>query len=103
MGHGLKERDIENINKASRTFPEIEEVILFGSRAKGIHKNASDVDLAIKGKSITDKTTKRLSSKLNEELPLPYFIDIVHYESIRNKALIEHIDRVGEVIYSKNK
>ena len=102
MGHGLKERDIENINKASRTFPEIERHHP-GFHAGQIHKNASDVDLAIKGKSITDKTTKRLSSKLNEELPLPYFIDIVHYESIRNKALIEHIDRVGEVIYSKNK
>jgi uncharacterized protein len=101
MSNGLKDRDIENIIKASRELPEIEEVILFGSRAKGIQKNASDVDLAIKGKNITDKTTKRLSSKLNEELPLPYFIDVVHYETIRNSDLVEHIDRVGKVIYSK--
>ena len=26
-----------------------------------------------------------------------------NYEAIRNKALIDHIDRVGEVIYSKNR
>ncbi|MBN1904376.1 MAG: nucleotidyltransferase domain-containing protein [Deltaproteobacteria bacterium] len=101
MENGLKDRDIENIIRASRELPEIEEVILFGSRAKGIQKNGSDVDLAIKGRNITDKTTKRLSSKLNEELPLPYFIDIVNYETIRNQALAEHIDRVGKIIYSK--
>ena len=101
MGHGLEKRDIENIINASKELPEIEDVILFGSRAKRNHKKASDVDLAIKGKGITDKTTKRFSSKLNEELPLPYFIDIVHYETIRNNNLKEHIDRVGEIIYSK--
>jgi predicted nucleotidyltransferase len=99
MNHGLKKRDIENIIKASRELPEIEEVILFGSRAKGTHKKASDVDMAIKGKDISEKTVKRLSARLNEELPLPYFIDIVHYGTIKNQDLIEHIERVGEVIY----
>lgn len=101
MGNGLKDRDIENIIRASMELPEIEEVILFGSRAKGTHKNGSDVDIAIKGVSITDKTTKRLNSKLNEELPLPYFIDVVHYETIQNRELVEHIDRAGKVIYKK--
>lgn len=102
MTHWLKNRDIESIIKASEELPEIEEVILFGSRAKRTHKNASDIDLAIKGQGITAKTAKRLSSKLNEERPLPYFIDIVHYEAIRSQDLIEHIDRVGKVIYRIN-
>ncbi len=102
MGHGLGERDTESIVRASRELPEIEEVILFGSRAKETHKKASDVDLAVKGKNISDKTVKKLSSKLNEELPLPYFVDIVHYETIKNNDLIDHIDRVGRIIYSRN-
>ena len=102
LGHGLSERDIENIVRASRELPEIEDVILFGSRAKKTHKKASDVDLAVKGKKISDKTVKRLSSKLNEEFPLPYFIDIVRYDTIKNRDLIDHIDRVGEIIYSRD-
>jgi predicted nucleotidyltransferase len=102
MSHGLQKRDIENIIKASGELPEIEEVILFGSRAKGTNKKASDIDMAIKGKDISDKTVKRLSARLNEELPLPYFIDIVHYETIQNQDLIDHIERVGEIIYRKN-
>ena len=102
MSHCLQKRDIENIIKASGELPEIEEVILFGSRAKGTNKKASDIDMAIKGKDISDKTVKRLSARLNEELPLPYFIDIVHYETIQNQDLIDHIERVGEIIYRKN-
>jgi hypothetical protein len=30
------------------------------------------------------------------------FIDVVHYKTIRNRELVEHIDRVGKVIYSLN-
>lgn len=103
MGNGLEERDIKNITDALKELPEIEEVILFGSRAKKTHKKASDVDLAIKGKNISEKTIKRFSSKLNEELPLPYFVDIIHYETIKSNDLLEHIKRVGEVIFNKNR
>ena len=99
MSHGLQQRDIDLIIQAAEELPEIEEVILFGSRAKGNFKKASDIDLAVKGKAVTDITVKRLSSRLNEELPLPYFIDVVHYKSIANPDLVAHIDRIGKVIY----
>ena len=101
MSRGLQQRAIDSITKASEEFPEIEEVVLFGSRAKGNFKKASDIDLAIKGKTITDITVTRLSSRLNEELPLPYFFDVVHYESIGNPDLVGHIDRIGKIIYRK--
>ncbi len=52
MNHGLWQRDIEEIVQANRRFPEIEEVLLFGSRAKGNYKLGSDVDIAIKGRKI---------------------------------------------------
>ncbi|MDA8139730.1 MAG: nucleotidyltransferase domain-containing protein [Desulfobacteraceae bacterium] len=99
MSFGLQEQDIAYIAKAAGEFPEIEAVILFGSRAKGNFKKASDIDLAIKGKSITTITVQRISARLNEELPLPYFVDVLHYESITNPDLIGHINRVGVVIY----
>lgn len=103
MSHGLHFREIEQIKEAVEGFPEIEEVILFGSRAKGNFQKASDIDLAIKGKDITDTTIKRLSSQLNEELPFPYFFDIIDYKSINNPDLKEHIERVGNPIYNKNR
>ena len=44
---GLKHRDIENIQKALNMFPNITKAIIFGSRAMGNYKNASDIDIAV--------------------------------------------------------
>jgi uncharacterized protein len=71
MIHRLNEREISNIIKVSEEIPEIEEVVIFGSSAKGNFKKASDIDLAVKGKTITDTSIRRLSARLNEELPMP--------------------------------
>jgi predicted nucleotidyltransferase len=100
MKYGLIERDFIYINEAIREFPEIAEVILFGSRAKGNYKTGSDVDLAIKGDRITYEITARFADCLNEEKPLPYFFDVVNYETIAEPKLKEHIDRVGITIYT---
>ncbi|MEI6430231.1 MAG: nucleotidyltransferase domain-containing protein [Pseudanabaena sp. ELA607] len=95
MKYGLIERDFVYINEAIQEFPEIEEVILFGSRAKGNYKTGSDVDLAIKGNCVTYEITARFADCLNEEKPLPYFFDVVHYAAITEPKLKEQIDQVG--------
>ena len=75
-------------------------VVLFGSRAKGNYKPGSDIDLAVKGDRVSPRIVAQLADCLNEETPLPYFFDVVHYETLDNQALVDHIDRVGIVIYS---
>lgn len=100
MPYGLRDRDLELIVEAGKAFPEIKQMVLFGSRAKRTHKPGSDVDLAIKGKGVTYDTALRLAEVLNEEKPLPYFFDVLRYESIAEPRLVEHIDRVGVVLYS---
>ena len=102
MNHGLKKRDINNITEALNQVPEVEEAIVFGSRAKGKYKPGADVDLAIKGEKISYSVVSKLSFLLNEEYALPYFFDVVHYEKITEPKLIEHIDRAGKVIYQKS-
>jgi len=99
MKYGLRQSDLNLIMEAIHYFPEIKEVVLFGSRAKGNFTPGSDVDLAVKGKNVTDKTVTGLSLHLNEEMPLPYFFDVIHYEGIREPLLTEHINRVGCVLF----
>ena len=101
MNHGLRQRDIEEIVQALRRFPEIDEALLFGSRAKGNYKPGSDVDIAIKGRKIKHSCVVDLSFFLNEESLLPYFFDIVHYEGITERELTQHIDRVGKLLYAR--
>lgn len=98
MTHGLPKREISQLLSLFSSFPEISEVILFGSRAMGNFKRGSDVDLALKGKIGTALTT-RLSQKLNGETTLPYRFDIIRYNSISNAALKEHVDQFGISLY----
>jgi predicted nucleotidyltransferase len=96
----LTEQDRKHLESALRNFPEIEKAMIFGSRAMGNSKKASDVDLAIVGKNITSTTALRLRFLLNEELPLPYFFDVVRYETITNDNLKRHIDEHGVVFFA---
>jgi predicted nucleotidyltransferase len=99
--YGLLERDFKHIKDAVKKYSEVEEVILFGSRAMGNYKKGSDVDLALAGKKVDRKTVRRLSDELNEEYPLPYFFDIVNYNDISNEELKKHIDNQGRTIYKR--
>ena len=100
--YGLLEKDIGFITEAAKHYGEIEEILLFGSRAMGNFKKGSDVDIALKGQNVSRTTLRRISDELNEVYPLPYFFDIVNYDDISNEELKKHIDNLGKVIYRKN-
>lgn len=93
---GISEKSYLLLVETFAKYTQIEEVILFGSRAKGNYKNGSDIDLAIKGKNCTESLAFDLSGYVNEELPIPYMVDVLDYNSLRNQDLKEHIDRVGK-------
>lgn len=99
--YGLLERDIRYIKKALEQCEEIEKAIIFGSRAMGNYKNGSDVDIAVLGELISNNTILKLNDYLNEIYPLPYFFDIINYNSITNENLKKHIDIEGKIIYKK--
>ena len=83
-----------------RNFDQINEVFLFGSRAKGTNHERSDIDLAIKNSEIDRHYLGDLKMELDES-DIPYKIDIQIFESIKNKDLRNHILRVGKLIYKK--
>lgn len=97
---GLTNIDLQFIVDVIKTYPQIDEAIIFGSRALNTHKRGSDIDIALKGKKMGLIATT-ISGILNEESPLPYFCDILDYDLIDNEDLRNHIDRVGKQIYKK--
>lgn len=98
---GLQERDIQMIAQAIKNNKKIDRAMIYGSRALGNYKKGLDVDIAIKGTEVTHNAAAQLSELLNEAYPLPYFFDVVHYEGIKNEALIQHINPYGVKIYEK--
>lgn len=95
---GLSEKDFAILREAIAGHPEIEEAVIFGSRAKGNYKPGSDIDIALKGASVTRRTAAALHSDL-EDSYLPYFVDVIDYNTLTNDNLREHIDRVGVRFY----
>lgn len=97
---GLTNQDIQYIIDEISNYPQIEEAIIFGSRALNTYQVGSDIDIALKGEEI-QTIVPRISGILNEESPLPYFFDILDYNMIDNSDLRDHINRVGQIIYKK--
>jgi len=95
---GLEEGDLIKIVELIKKNNQILEVILFGSRAKGSFHEGSDVDLAIKGNNITLNDILDLANDL-DNLNLPYKFDLVCYDKIKEKELIDHINRVGITLF----
>lgn len=99
MEIGLKNTDISNIQAIFASYAEVEKVILYGSRAKGNYKPASDIDITLVGSTLNLTTLQKIENEL-DDLMLPYLFDVSIYHQIKNKELIEHIKRVGKVIFN---
>jgi len=97
---GLDESVIAALNSVFATCPQIERVILYGSRAKGTYRNGSDIDLTIVGDDVTHDQLLSLANQL-DDLLLPYKIDLSLQRQIENSDLLEHIRRVGVVFFAR--
>jgi predicted nucleotidyltransferase len=95
----LSPKEISLLNSVFARHPEIDEVRLFGSRAKGVHRPQSDIDLALWGE-INMLQAQSITEEL-DELPLPYKYDVQPFHHIKSQSLREHIERVGIALYRR--
>jgi len=102
MNFGLQNIDIKKIRKVFDDSPEVEEVFLYGSRAIGNYKPASDIDLTLVGPELNLTIQQQIERKL-DDLMLPYKFDISIYHQISSNDLIEHIKRVGKLFFKNDK
>ena len=94
---GLTERMIEEIRSVIAEDERVDRVVLFGSRAKGSHREGSDIDLAVYGNGIGRRDASIWAERLEESL-FPWSVDIVPIGDEIDTALLEDIDRVGFVL-----
>lgn len=97
---GLKQSTIRKINSVFAAVPEIEQVILYGSRAKGNYRSGSDIDLTVKGEGVSLSLLLKIENML-DDLLLPYKIDLSLFHVLGDPDLIDHIRRVGVVFYAR--
>lgn len=101
MKFGLEEKVINQIKSVFANYPQIEKVLIYGSRAKGNYKKGSDIDLTLKGKNIDLSLMQTVELEI-DDLLLPYTFDISIYDQISNQDVIARIERVGLEFYRAN-
>lgn len=99
--YGLTDKSYNTLLKILASIPEIDEVLIYGSRARGDFWRASDIDLSIKGKNFTRHSLARLNDKLYES-HIPLFFDTHVYANIKNPMFKTNVDREGIVLYRKD-
>jgi predicted nucleotidyltransferase len=103
MKFGLSLETIASIQAVFEKHPQVNQVLLYGSRAKGNYRNGSDIDLTLLGKDLTLNDTLYPIMDEIDELDLPYSFDLSIFEQLDDTEFLDHIKRIGLVFYQKAK
>lgn len=102
MNTGLSDGTVSKLKMVFSSYPELNEVILYGSRAKGNYRDGSDIDLTLIGNDLTLSLLYRIADDI-DELMLPYKVDLSLFHQIDNENLKDHINRDGISFYRSKK
>ncbi|OJS99789.1 nucleotidyltransferase domain-containing protein [Marinobacter nauticus] len=91
---GLPSRVINGLKALFEKYPEIEQVTLYGSRAKGNYRRNSDIDLMLTAPTLSWQRFNNLELEI-DDLLLPWKVDLALQHHVENQDLLEHVERVG--------
>ena len=98
---GLDEKTIKDIIEILKKYQEVESAKIFGSRARGDYREASDIDIALFGNKLTFSINTKIFYEI-DDLYLPYKIDLINFNSISPKNTIrDNILKEGVEFYAK--
>lgn len=98
--YGLSERSYNELMAILASVPEVEEAVLYGSRARGDNSFGSDIDLSLHGSQLNSHILAVLNDKLYES-HIPFFFDTHIYSKIKDTRFKANVDRDGIVIYRR--
>jgi predicted nucleotidyltransferase len=92
--YGISDEIWKMILSTCFSYPQVTQVILYGSRAREDYRQGSDIDIAIDAPLMTINEFSTLWNAL-DDLPLIFSLDIVHLQTLKNKHLIQAIHEDG--------
>lgn len=98
---GLKDNEIKALCAAFASIPEIEEAVVYGSRARMTNRISSDIGITLIGNDLT-YTQLALADDMIDSLSLLYFVDLSLFSSLKNQALLDNIEAEGKVLFVRN-
>ncbi|RYC71908.1 MULTISPECIES: nucleotidyltransferase domain-containing protein [Spirosoma] len=98
---GLRDSDLAYMRALFQQHTDIEQVWIYGSRAKGTNRPGSDIDLALTGPALRPETVRQVHFELEEDSPMPFFFDVVHWNTVGNENLKNEIQRTAQLLYQR--
>lgn len=100
MNFGLAEEIWLDLARVFARYPEIERVLIFGSRAKGTFRDGSDIDLAVFAPEMSDERFNQLWVEL-DALPILFKMDVLHWDRLSNTHLKQKILQEGRMFWKR--
>lgn len=97
---GLSDETIDSINAILGKHQSVTKAVVYGSRAMGSYRPASDIDLVLFGEDVSLTEFFAIENEL-DDLLLPYKIDLSLHQHLNNPDLVAHIEREGKLFYSR--
>ena len=91
----IRKEVLEEIRGLAKKY-HIGKVVLFGSRARGDYKRASDIDLAVCGGNVS-----RFALEVEEETSTPLKYDVIDLDENVGEALRTSIETEGILLYEE--
>jgi uncharacterized protein len=99
MDFDTREKFTRYLYDCALQFPEIERLILFGSRARGDANERSDFDVAVIAPSISHERWARFIVQVNESRPTLCGVDLMLLTERSPQRLRSAIQNEGIVLY----
>jgi len=95
----LSEKTISQLHRVFECCKEIDQVLIYGSRAKGDFRPGSDIDLTLRGSNLTHNLMLEIGNQI-DDLLLPYKVDLSLYPTLPPDVK-DHIQQVGQSFYQR--
>jgi len=97
---GLPEASSARLLEVLRANPHVDSIWLYGSRAMGSYRPASDIDLTLGGDRLSHIDLLRLMARI-DDLLLPWQVDLSLRQTLP-EDLQAHVGRVGQCLWSRS-
>lgn len=98
---GLSPTLRDRLCTAFSRFPQVEQVLVYGSRATGLYRPQSDIDLAVVAPTMSAREFSRLWMAL-DDLPILFRLDVSLLHEVTNPALQRAMMEEGIPLYESH-
>lgn len=98
---GLSKTLQEWLRDTFAQFPQVERVLVYGSRATGRYRPQSDIDLAVVAPTMSLREFSRLWTAL-DQLPILFRLDVSLWHTVTNPALQQAMLEDGISLYESH-